>query len=124
MQRIRDLLTKLRNRETGCPWDIKQTMASFKNNIVEEAQELVEAIDEKDDAHICEEVGDTLFNLMFLIAIAQENKQFTFDDVINGVCEKMIERHPHVFAGVKARDAEHALELFTEAKMKSRKDTK
>lgn len=90
--------------EHGCPWDIKQTPESLKKYLLEECGELIEAIDLKDESSICEEIGDVLFLLSFLIAIYEERGQFTASDVFGEIIAKMIRRHPHVFAGAQVTD--------------------
>ncbi len=81
----------------GCPWDRKQTPETLKKYLLEEATELAEAIDQGDPGHICEEAGDLYFILSLLTTIFEEKKEFTANDALNSICEKMIRRHPHVF---------------------------
>ena len=81
----------------GCPWDRKQTFESLRESVLEEAQEVVEAVDEGDDAHLCEELGDLLVNVVFYCKIAEKEGRFTTVDVLNGLRDKLIRRHPHVF---------------------------
>lgn len=81
----------------GCPWDKKQTPQTFKQYLVEETHELLEAINEDDPSHICEELGDLLFQIIFLNNLYQEKNLFNLDDVIESISTKMIRRHPHVF---------------------------
>ena len=95
-----DVITKLRSPD-GCPWDMKQTPQTFKNYLIEEAHELFEAINDNNPRHICEELGDLLFQLIFLNNLYQEKQLFSFEDVIEGITEKMIRRHPHVFDNMK-----------------------
>ena len=83
--------------EKGCPWDREQTMESLKPFIVEEAYEVLEAIDEKDTEHVMEELGDLLFQIVFQCQIAKEKGDFDMADVIEKIGRKMIARHPHVF---------------------------
>jgi len=85
----------------GCPWDQKQTAQSLKKYIREETEELLEAIDENDSDHICEEAGDVLFLIALLAEIHTESDDFSLDDVISTVTRKMIRRHPHVFADAR-----------------------
>ncbi len=86
----------------GCPWDREQTHTSLRNNLVEEAYEVCEGIDQKNSPLLCEELGDVLLQVVFHSLIAEEEKTFTTEDVISGVCKKMIRRHPHVFGGERA----------------------
>jgi uncharacterized protein YabN with tetrapyrrole methylase and pyrophosphatase domain len=101
--RLQDIVSTLRG-ENGCPWDIKQTPDSLKKYLFEECHELIEAIDHNDKQSVCEEIGDVLFLLSFLISIYEERGEFTTSDVFAGIIAKMIRRHPHVFAGLKITD--------------------
>lgn len=103
-----EIVSRLRG-EQGCPWDRKQTPATLKKYLLEECQELLEAIDQQQDAAICEEIGDVMFLLVFLISMYTERNQFTAGDVFDGIISKMIRRHPHVFAGLQVKD-EHDLQ--------------
>lgn len=91
-------LIKLLRSPEGCPWDREQTHQSIRNNFVEEAYEVCEGIDQKNDTILCEELGDMLFQVLFHTSIASDEKRFEPSDVIGGICKKMIHRHPHVFA--------------------------
>jgi len=93
----------------GCPWDRAQTHASIRRNLLEEAYEAAEAIDQDDPVHLKEELGDVLLQVVFHAQLAQEEGAFTFDDVVDGVCKKLIFRHPHVFGTADARGPEGAL---------------
>lgn len=90
--------------EQGCPWDRKQTPQTLKRYLLEECQELVEAIDAQQREGICEEIGDVLFLLGFLISIYAEQGHFSATDTFHGIISKMIRRHPHVFAGQPISD--------------------
>lgn len=104
-QELLKIMEALRS-EKGCPWDKEQTRESLKPFIVEEAYELIEAIDESDPEKIKEELGDLLFQIVFQCQIAKENNEFKVSDVIEKISKKMIARHPHVFgkAGYKTAD--------------------
>jgi tetrapyrrole methylase family protein/MazG family protein len=91
-----NIMEKLRG-EKGCPWDKEQTRESLKPYIVEEAYELLEAIEENDPEKIKEELGDLLFQIVFQSQIARENKEFDMPDIIDKIAKKMVSRHPHVF---------------------------
>jgi ATP diphosphatase len=98
---ITDLLSimqRLRNPENGCPWDLEQTYASIAPHTLEEAYEVVDAIARNDMIDLKDELGDFLFQVVFYAQMAQEDGYFTFADVVQGICEKMIRRHPHIFA--------------------------
>jgi len=92
----------------GCPWDKKQTPQTFKQYLVEETHELLEAINDDNPSHICEELGDLLFQVIFLNNLYQEKNLFTLADVIDSISAKMIRRHPHVF-GSEMIDSEQEL---------------
>ena len=92
------IISRLRD-ENGCPWDRKQTPSSLTKYLVEETQELADAIKSGDTKQICEEIGDLFYILILLSGIHSESKEFTLDDVLAGISQKMIRRHPHVFAG-------------------------
>jgi tetrapyrrole methylase family protein/MazG family protein len=115
-----DLARYLRSPE-GCPWDQKQTARSFANFAREEAQELVEAIDEDDNPHVAEEFGDTLFTLLASAAAAEAEGRFRLDDALRGAHEKMIRRHDHVFGGDKAATEEEAWASWHRIKAEEKK---
>lgn len=96
----------------GCPWDRAQTHQSIRANMLEEAYEAAEAIDRMDMANLKEELGDVLLQVVFHARIAEESGTFTFDDVVDGVCKKLIDRHPHVFGTVDAQDGSEALAVW------------
>ena len=94
--RLMEIMRRLR-APGGCPWDAEQSHDSLKRYLLEEAYEVIEAIDAKDPAHLKEELGDLLLQPVFHAAIAQEKGEFTMDDVLDAISEKLIRRHPHVF---------------------------
>ena len=106
----------------GCPWDIKQTHESLKECLVEESGEVISAIDSHDDENLCEELGDLLLQVVMHAQIAAEEGRFTIDDVIQGVSEKMIRRHPHVFGDVSVTDDRESLDLWKQIKEQEKKD--
>ena len=93
---LKQIMKTLR-AEDGCPWDRAQDHDTLKKHLVEECAEVLEAIDAHDTENLCEELGDVLFQVMFHSEIEAEQGNFTVDDVVNGICEKMIRRHPRVF---------------------------
>ena len=101
-QELLHILEKLRSEE-GCPWDRVQTRESLKPYIIEEAYELIEAIEENDREKIKEELGDLLFQIVFQCQIAREKGEFTMSDVIQEIGTKMVARHPHVFGNTECR---------------------
>ena len=103
-----DVMATLRG-ENGCPWDRAQDHRTLKSNLIEEAYELLDAIDSGDDANLIEELGDVLLQVVFHAQIAREEGRFTIDDVVRAVTRKLIARHPHVFGGERAENPEAAL---------------
>ncbi len=116
--KMEDLLRimELLRAPDGCPWDREQTHQSIRRNMLEEAYEVAEAIDQQDPAHLKEELGDVLLQVVFHARMAEEDGQFTFDDVVDGICKKLVFRHPHVFGGVDAQDSDKALSTWEEQK--------
>jgi MazG family protein len=104
----------------GCPWDRKQTAESFKSYVIEEAHELLEAIDGNDPAHICEELGDLLFQLVFLARLYEEKGLFGMTDAIQAISAKMVRRHPHVFGDLKAGNDEELRRRWQEIKAREK----
>ena len=115
---IMDLLSimdKLR-QPGGCPWDREQTHKSIRCNLIEETYEAAEAIDTGDRDLLCEELGDMLLQIVFHAQIEREQGSFSFDDVCDGICKKLVSRHPHVFADVSAQDVRSALQSWDAVK--------
>ncbi|MBP5372579.1 MAG: MazG family protein [Clostridia bacterium] len=106
--------------ENGCPWDKVQTKESIRENLVEEAYELVDAINKNDDDMMLEEIGDVLMQAAFHTVFAEERGVFTREDVVSALCEKLITRHTHVFGTEKAQGADSALEVWTKNKQKEK----
>jgi len=102
------IMELLRSPE-GCPWDRVQTHQSIRANMLEEAYEAADAIDHMDMDNLKEELGDVLLQVVFHARLAQEAGSFDFGDVVNGVCQKLVYRHPHVFGTVEAKDSQGAL---------------
>ena len=105
----------------GCPWDQKQTHESISRNMIEEAYEAVDAIEQKDSAHLCEELGDVLLQVVLQSQIAADAGEFTVADVCRDVNQKMIRRHPHIFGSAEAADSAEVLELWDSVKMAEKK---
>jgi MazG family protein len=101
-------MTRLR-APNGCPWDREQTHATLRTYLIEEAYEVLDALDGADDAKFAEELGDLLLQVLFHAQIAREEGRFTISDVISEIYEKMIRRHPHVFGDRRAKDAAEVL---------------
>jgi len=99
------IMSKLRDPENGCPWDLEQTFETISPYTIEEAYEVDEAIRNKDMPALKDELGDLLFQTIFQAQIAKEEKFFTFQDVVHSISSKMVRRHPHVFGDVKIGNA-------------------
>ncbi|MGL5435066.1 MAG: MazG family protein [Lachnospiraceae bacterium] len=112
---LKEIIAELRS-DHGCPWDKEQTHESLKVCLEEESQEVLQAIDRHDMDNLCEELGDVLLQVMLHSRIAQENGIFTIEDVVDGLCAKMIRRHPHVFGNVKVTSPEESLALWNSIK--------
>jgi len=114
-EELMEIMAILRS-EQGCPWDREQTHQSIKNDTIEEAYELVEAINNNDDENMREELGDLLLHIAFHVQIAKEEARFDENSVLQGIIEKMIRRHPHVFENENAENAEEVLRQWDEIK--------
>jgi len=115
-----DIIRKLRSKE-GCPWDREQTHESLKSCLLEECYETIEAINNKDKENLCEELGDVLLQVALHSVIAEEEKEFTIDQVMEAETKKMIRRHPHVFGDVSAPDSQSVIKNWEEIKLKEKK---
>ncbi|WP_333608186.1 nucleoside triphosphate pyrophosphohydrolase [Arsukibacterium sp.] len=98
INRLLDIMARLRDPQSGCPWDIKQSYATIVPYTLEEAYEVADAIARADFAELKDELGDLLFQVVFYAQIAKEEGRFEFDDCVNAICDKLERRHPHVFA--------------------------
>ncbi len=116
--RLVDIMKDLREK---CPWDRKQTVQSLRQMTIEETYELADAITDNDWQGIKEELGDLLLHIVFYARIGSEQKQFELDEVINGICEKLIARHPHIYGDVKVNDAEDVKKNWEKLKLKEGK---
>ncbi|MDD4715563.1 MAG: nucleoside triphosphate pyrophosphohydrolase [Oscillospiraceae bacterium] len=119
---VEDLVSIVRilRSENGCPWDREQTHASIRRNFLEEAYEVVEAIDEKDSEHLREELGDVLMQVVFHTALEEEASRFDLNGVADGTCKKLIGRHPHIFGNETVSSAREVLENWDEIKRKEK----
>lgn len=106
----------------GCPWDREQTYATLRGYLIEECYEVVDALDRSDLPALCEELGDLLFQVVFLARLAQEDRAFGAADVVEGIAAKMVRRHPHVFGEDTAADAAEVLVRWEEIKKIEKKD--
>lgn len=120
---INDLLTimsRLRDPQSGCPWDVEQDFASIAAYTIEEAYEVADAIDRNDLADLKDELGDLLLQVVFHSQMAKEQGAFDFGDVVAAICDKMTRRHPHVFAGATVEDAEAQTREWEQLKRQER----
>ncbi|TWI83794.1 XTP/dITP diphosphohydrolase [Lacibacter cauensis] len=116
--RLVKIMDELREQ---CPWDKKQTIHTLRQLTIEETYELTDAISEENWKHIKEELGDLMLHLVFYAKIGTEQQQFTLPDVLNGICEKLISRHPHIYGDVKVADEEDVKRNWEKLKMKEGK---
>lgn len=105
---LADVMARLRS-PGGCVWDLEQTHQSLRRYLVEEVYEILEAIDQKDSKLLCEELGDLLLQIIFHARVAEEYEEFSLQDVVDRVTEKMVRRHPHVFGDISVKDAAEVL---------------
>ena len=126
IERLHEIMTRLRDPQTGCPWDRIQTLETLKPCVLEETYELLAAMDRPEDkANHIEELGDVLLQVMFQSVMAEQEGRFTFDDVANAISDKLVHRHPHVFGNVVANDAATVLKNWEQLKqMEHRKETR
>ncbi len=123
---INDLvkIMEILRSENGCPWDREQSHKSIRQNFIEETYEVIEAIDNEDSELLKEELGDVLLQIVFHSRIEEEKGAFDLSDVADGICKKLIIRHPHVFGNVKADTSEQVLKNWDDIKMKTKSQTK
>jgi XTP/dITP diphosphohydrolase len=114
-ERLLDVMDELREK---CPWDREQTLESLRNLTIEETYELADAIIDQDLVEIRKELGDLMLHIVFYSKIGSEKGAFDIADVLHGICDKLVFRHPHVFGERKVKDAEEVLENWEELKMK------
>jgi len=117
---LTDVMERLRNPETGCPWDIVQTFETIAPYTIEEAYEVADAIQSGDMEHVKEELGDLLLQVVFHARMAEEQGLFNFDDVAAGVAAKMVSRHPHVFGDENAETPSDVVSLWEDQKDKEK----
>ena len=117
IERLHEIMVRLRDPEKGCPWDREQTLSSLKPCVLEETYELLAAMDKPEDkVNYVEELGDVLLQVMFQSVMAEREGRFTFDDVANAISDKLVHRHPHVFGNVDAKDAATVLRNWEQLK--------
>lgn len=123
LEELIEVVAKLRAPD-GCPWDREQTHTSLRPNMLEEAYEAVDAIDENDMAHLREELGDVLLQVLLHSQIASESNEFTLDDVAKELKEKLIHRHPHVFGTAKINNSDDVLKTWDKLKSEEKTERK
>lgn len=121
IQRLLTVMEKLRS-ENGCPWDKEQDHISLRKYLIEESYEVIDAIDRNDDADLEEELGDLLLQVVFHAQLGKERDAFTFDKIADGISEKMVRRHPHVFGDIHCETADDVLVKWAEIKDEEKKD--
>lgn len=123
LEELIEVIRVLRS-ENGCPWDREQTHTSLRPNMIEEAYEAVDAIDEKDSAHLREELGDVLLQVLLHSQIASENDEFDIEDVAKELKDKLIHRHPHVFGNTKVSCADDVVVNWDKLKQEEKTERK
>ena len=122
IERLHGIMTRLRDPQTGCPWDRVQTLETLKPCVLEETYELLAAMDRPEDrANHIEELGDVLLQVMFQCVMAEQEGKFSFDDVANAISDKLVHRHPHVFGDVSADTPEAVLKNWEQIKQQEHK---
>ncbi len=121
VSRLREIVARLCSPE-GCPWDREQTHESLRAALIEECYEAIEAIERADDANFREELGDLLLHVVMHAHMAGERKAFDFEEVVEGICDKLIRRHPHVFGDSRAVESAQVLRLWEQIKRAEKGD--
>jgi len=116
-ERLLNIMDDLREK---CPWDRKQTMESLRHLTIEETYELSDAIVEGDLEEVKKELGDLMLHMVFYSKIGEEKKAFTMESVLNGICEKLIHRHPHIYGDVKVENEQEVLSNWEKIKLKEK----
>jgi ATP diphosphatase len=120
IDRLKAVMARLRHKTEGCPWDVEQNFATIAPYTIEEAYEVADAIEREDMPALKEELGDLLFQVVFHARMAEEAKLFDFDAVADALADKMIRRHPHVFANAQIRDADQQTVAWEQQKAAER----
>jgi len=121
-KRLKEIVAQLRNPDGGCPWDLEQTHSTLRKYLVEETYEAIDAIEEEDDKELCSELGDVLLQVFLHAQIASERGAFTIEDIIQGVSDKMVRRHPHVFGDAECETVEDVKTNWEQIKRTERDD--
>lgn len=120
MQRLLNIMEALRDPKTGCPWDVEQDFASIAAYTIEEAYEVADVIERQSWPELAGELGDLLLQVVFHARMAEEKEWFDFTDVVDSIADKMVRRHPHVFAGASVADAEEQTKIWEAQKKAER----
>ena len=121
LARLLDIMARLRRPGDGCPWDLEQTIDTIKPNLIEEAYEALDAMESGNREHLTEELGDLLLQIVFQSQIAAQEGSFNFAAVAQGISEKLIRRHPHIFGDVKVADSKEVLRNWDAIKKTEKK---
>ncbi len=121
MQQLLEIMQRLRHPEKGCPWDVEQNFSTIAPFTIEEAYEVADAIERGEMSDLKDELGDLLFQVVFHAQMAKEQGSFDFEDVHQTICDKMLRRHPHVFADLEIKDAAHQKRVWEDYKTAERK---
>ena len=121
MNRLREIMARLRDPETGCPWDVEQDFSTIAPHTIEEAYEVAEAIEQRDMTAFVDELGDLLLQVVFHAQMASEADLFDFDDVASKICDKLVRRHPHVFGDATVDGAAAQTRAWEEQKAEERR---
>lgn len=119
-KKLIEVADRLNDLKTGCPWDIKQTFSSLQKYILEEACELIDAVDKGDLEEMVEELGDVLYIVVFYCKVAEREGSFTLENVLEILKEKLIRRHPHVFGGLQCSSSEEVVTAWEKIKKKEK----
>lgn len=121
IERLLEIMRRLRDPAAGCPWDLEQDFRSIAPHTIEEAYEVADAIECSDMAALRDELGDLLFQVVFHAQLASESSTFGFDDVVDAICDKLTRRHPHVFGGTPVADAAEQSRVWETLKAEERR---
>ena len=122
IEKLLEIMARLRDRESGCPWDLEQDFSTIAPHTIEEAYEVADAIERKDWSELRGELGDLLFQVVFYTQLGKEQGLFDFDEVAGGIADKLVRRHPHVFGDVEERDARGVRGRWEDIKEQERAD--
>ncbi|MBV1888795.1 MAG: nucleoside triphosphate pyrophosphohydrolase [Proteobacteria bacterium] len=122
IRRLLDIMAQLRDPDTGCPWDLKQDLSTLTPYILEEAYEVVDAIERNDTDDIRDELGDLLLQVVFSAQLASEEKKFDFEQIAKSISDKLVRRHPHVFGDEQFETDEQRAEFWEQSKVEERKE--